>query len=77
MQVDQATCRDRGAYHQQLACIDYSKRHNNASIVYRAICAKYNHQHSKDWWVEPEKVVKNDHAEIFWNFPIYCYYQYY
>ena len=41
-----------------------------ASRVYRAICAEYNLEHSKDWWVEPEKVVRDDHAKILWNFPI-------
>ena len=41
-----------------------------ASIVYRAICAEYNLEHSKDWWVKPEKVVRNNHAKILWDFPI-------
>ena len=46
-------------------------RDNNvASIVYRAICAEYDLEHSKDWRVEPEKVIKNDHAKIFWDFSI-------
>ena len=40
------------------------------SVIYRAICAEYNLEHSKDWWVEAEKVVKNDHAKIFRDFPI-------
>ena len=34
----------------KLAGTDYTQRHNNvASIVYRAICAEYNLEHSKDW----------------------------
>ena len=34
----------------KLAGIEYTKRHNNvASLVYRAICAEYNLEHSKDW----------------------------
>ena len=42
-----------------------TKRHNNvASIVYRAICAEYNLEHSKDWWVEPEKVVRNGPSRL-------------
>ena len=41
-----------------------------ASIIYRAICAEYDLERSKDWWVEPEKVVSNDHAKILWDFPI-------
>ena len=44
----------------KLAGIEYTERHNNvASIVYKAICAEYNLERSKDWWVEPEKVVRN------------------
>ena len=39
---------------------------NAASIIYRAICAEYDLEHSKDWRVEPEKVVR----KILWNFPI-------
>ena len=47
------------------------KRQNNvASIVYRAICAEYDLEHSKDWWVEPEKVARDDHTKILWDFPI-------
>ena len=48
-----------------------TKRDNNvASIVYRAICAEYNLDHSKDWWVKPKKVVRNDYVKILWHFPI-------
>ena len=48
-----------------------AKRHNNvASIIYRAICAEYDLEHSNDWWVEPEKVVRNDYVKILWDFPI-------
>ena len=55
----------------KLAGTEYTKRHNNmASIIYRAICAEYDLEHSKDWWVEPEKVVRNDHAKIICDFPI-------
>ena len=43
---------------------------NVASIIHRAICTEYNLEHSKDWWVRPEKVVSNDQAKILWNFPI-------
>ena len=40
----------------KLADIDYTNRHNNvASIVYRAICAEYHLEHSKDWCVEQKK----------------------
>ena len=49
----------------KLAGTEYTERHNNvASIVYRAICAEYNLEHSKDWWVEPEKLVRNGHVKI-------------
>ena len=49
----------------KLAGTEYTKRHNNvASIIYRAICAEYNLEHSKNWWVEPEKVVRNQHCKI-------------
>ena len=55
----------------KLAGTEYTERHNSmASIVYRTICAVYNLEHSKNWWVEPEKVVRNDHAKILWDFPI-------
>ena len=55
----------------KLAKTEYIERHKNvASIVYKAICAEYNFVRSKDWWVESEKVVRNDHAKILWNFPI-------
>ena len=30
----------------------------------------YNFEHSKDWWVEPERVVRNHYAKILWDFPI-------
>ena len=67
-----APLRDRGTYHQRcskLAETEYSEKHNNvASIVYRDICAEHNLEHCKDWWVEPEKVVRNDHAKILWDF---------
>ena len=44
---------------------EYTEIHNNvASMVYRAICAEYNLEHSKDWCVEPEKVVRIDRAKI-------------
>ena len=44
-----------------LSGTEYPERHNNvASIVYMTICAEYNLEHSKDWWVEPEGVVRND-----------------
>ena len=40
----------------KLAGSEYTERHNNvASIVYRAICAEYDLEHSKHWWVKPEK----------------------
>ena len=43
----------------KLAGTEYTERHNNvASIVYRAICAEYNLEHNKDWWVKPEKVAR-------------------
>ena len=55
----------------KLAGTEYTKRHNNVALIrYRAICVEYDHEHSKDRWVEPEKVVRNDHAKIFWGFPI-------
>ena len=54
----------------KLAGTEYTERHNNmASIVYRAICAEYNFEHSKDWWVEQEKVVRNGHAKTSGVFP--------
>ena len=34
------------------------------------MCAECNLELSKDWWVRPEKVVRNDHAKILSNFPI-------
>ena len=55
----------------KLAEADYTGRQNNvASIVYRAICAEYIFEHSKDWRVEQKKVVRNDHAKILWDCPI-------
>ena len=55
----------------KLAGTEYTERHNNvASIVCRAICAEYDPEHSKDWWVKPENVVRNGHAKILWNFLI-------
>ena len=51
----------------KLAGTEDTQKHNNVTlIVYRAICA----ENSKNCWVEPEKVVRNDHAKIFLNFPI-------
>ena len=55
----------------RLAGTKYIERHNCVvSIVYRAICAGYNLEHSKNWWVEPDKVVRNNHANILWDFSI-------
>ena len=55
----------------KLAGIEYTEKHNNvASIVYGAICAECKIDHSKDLWVDPEKVVKNDHAKILLDFSI-------
>ena len=55
----------------KLAGTECTERHNNVvSIVYRTICAEYNLEHTKDWWIEPEKVVINDHDKILWDFPI-------
>ena len=31
------------------------KDNNVVEIVYRVICAEYNFERSKDWWIEPEK----------------------
>ena len=36
---------------------------NVASIIHGVICTEYNLEHSKDWWVRPEKVVSNDQAK--------------
>ena len=34
----------------KLAGTEYTERHNNvASIIYRAICAEYDLEHSKEW----------------------------
>ena len=30
----------------------------------------YNLENSEDWWIEPERVVRNDHAKILWDFSI-------
>ena len=55
----------------KLAGTKYTKKHHSvASIVFRAISAEYNLEHSKDWCVEQEKVARNDNAEILWDFPI-------
>ena len=55
----------------KLAGTKNTERHNNmALIIYKAICAEYNLEHSKDCWVEPEKVVRNDHTKVLWDFPI-------
>ena len=52
----------------KLAGTEYTKWHNIvASIVYKAICAEYNLEHSKDWWVELENVVRNDQAKTLWD----------
>ena len=49
----------------KLAGIEYTKRRSNvASILYKAICAEYNFKDSKDWWIEPVKVVRNNLAKI-------------
>ena len=49
----------------KLAGTEYTERPNNVgSILYRAICTEYNLKHNKDWWVEPEKVVRNNHVKI-------------
>ena len=51
----------------KLAGIDYTERRNNVpSIVYRVICTEYNLEHSKDWWVERERIVRNDRTKILW-----------
>ena len=55
----------------KLTRTEYTQRHNNvASIVYRVICAEYNLEDSRDWWVEPKRVVRDNHIKIFWNFSI-------
>ena len=54
----------------KLAGTEYTKRHNNvASIVYRAIWAEYNLEYSNEWWIEPERIVRNKFAKILWYFP--------
>ena len=51
---------------------NYIKIDNNeASIAYRAICAEHNLEHSKERWLEQEKVVRNYFAKFFWDFPIH------
>ena len=55
--------------YSKLAGTEYAKKHNNvASIINMAVCAEYDLEHSKDWWVELEKVVRNDHVKILWDF---------
>ena len=40
-------------------------RDNNVvAMVYRVLCAEYNLEHSYDWWVEPERVFRNDLTKI-------------
>ena len=57
--------------YSKLAETEYTERHNNvASILYKAICAEYNLEHRKDCWIEPEKVIRNNHAKIHRDFPI-------
>ena len=52
----------------KMASTEYTERHNQvASIVYNALCAEYNIQHNKKWWVYPEKVVENKQAKILWD----------
>ena len=52
----------------KLSGTENTKRHNNvASIVYKAICAEYNLEHNKDWWLESEKVVRNNQAKTLWG----------
>ena len=54
----------------KLTRTDCTMRCNNvASIVYRAVYLEYNLYHSKDWWIEPEKVVRNNHVKILWGLP--------
>ena len=48
----------------------YTQRHNHvASVVHRAICAEYDLQHSKDWWVEPESVVQEQSRQDLLGLP--------
>lgn len=55
----------------KLAATDYTNRHNQvASLVYRAICTEYDLEYSKDWRVEPEKVILNDSVKLLWDFSI-------
>ena len=68
MQVVQATRRDRGETYQQLQQVHREKFTNVSLTVYRAICAEYNLEDSKDWSVEPEKIVNNDRVKILRDF---------
>ena len=43
---------------------------NVVPILYRVMCARDNLKHSKDRWVEPERVVRSDHAKSLWDLPI-------
>ena len=43
---------------------------NVVPILYRVMCARDNLKHSKDWWVEPERVVRSDHDKSLWDLPI-------
>ena len=55
----------------KLTGTQYTEWHSNvASIVLRAICATYNLEHNYDWWVEPEKIARDDYAKIFGEFSI-------
>ena len=53
---------------QQLPQVHREKFTNVSLTVYRAICAEYNLEHSKDWSVEPEKIVNNDRVKILRDF---------
>ena len=58
----------------KLAGTEYTKRHNNVeSIIYRVICAEYDLEHSKDWCVKPEKVVRNDHTTFLSRLTSICF----
>ena len=74
MQVVSATCRDCGTYHQwlQLACKDCVQRKTQQcglNSIQDYMC-KCNIENSKDSWVEPERITRNDHSMIFWDFPM-------
>ena len=63
MKVVQETCRDRGT--------KYTEKHNSVtSIVCRPICAECNLEHSKNWGVKLEGIVKNNYTKILCNIPI-------